>query len=459
MVFNSLIFLFGFLPIVYILYRIVPGNQTKNILLLVFSLIFYSWLNPAALICLLLSIAWNYLTGLELEKQEEGKRRKFTLYTAVAVNLLILGVFKYTNFILGIFTGNPNELELMLPVGLSFFTFMELSYLFDVYNHTTPASHNLLEYSLFVSFFGKINMGPIVSYHDMLPQLSQRTLDKRKVGIGFLLLVKGLVKKVVLADNFAIVFGDLHASTSVIGSWLYAITYLLQLYYDFSGYSDMAIGIGSMFGFDFGINFNHPLSAFSVQDFWRRWHISLSTWFRDYLYIPLGGSRVPQSKYIRNIFIVWFCTGLWHGANWTFIVWGLYFGLFLLLERFVLHDFLEEHRSLGRVYTFVVAVIGFVFFFSPSISEAFGTLGHMIGIGAKGFFDGNARFQLWTHLILYITGFVFTYNIFENIQAMILKRYKAVGQKAMLILYSLAFIICIAFIVGSTYQSFLYSAF
>ena len=457
MVFNSLLFLFGFLPIVYLLYRFIANDGAKNILLLVFSLIFYSWLNPVALVALLLSIAFNYVTGLQLEQLQDSKRRKQALVVSVIVNLLILGVFKYTNFILNTF--GSEGIDIMLPVGLSFFTFMELSYIFDVYNHTSQASHNIIEYALYVSLFPKINMGPIVSYHEMQPQLKHRTIERKEVGTGWLLLIKGLFKKVILADNFAIVFASLASSKSVIGTWLMAITYLLQLYYDFSGYSDMAIGIGKMFGFDFGINFDHPLSAISVQDFWRRWHISLSTWFRDYLYIPLGGNRKGQNAYIRNILIVWLCTGIWHGANWTFILWGLYFGALLLLERFVIGDFLKQNEGVSRVYTFIVAVIGFVFFFSPTLIESFQNLGRMIGIGAQGFIDGKAIFELWTHLILYIVGFIFTYDIFENVQAYVLVKYKKLGQRIMLAMYSIVFLLCVAFIVGSTYQSFLYSAF
>ena len=353
-----------------------------------------------------------------------------------------------------------SNLKIALPVGLSFFTFSELSYIFDVYNGKSKPQKNIILFTLYVSFFGKISMGPIVSYHEMEDQLTNRTLSKAQYASGMVLFGKGLIKKVLLADQLSYVYSILQNNTSTLGVWLLAICYMLQIYFDFSGYSDMAIGLSRFFGFDFKPNFDHPYTATSVQDFWRKWHISLSQWFRDYLYIPLGGNRVDKNTYIRNIFIVWFCTGLWHGANWTFILWGLYYGCLLLLEKFFLREKLEKlPKPISHIYTLLVVLIGWVFFMSPNITTAFAILGKMIGIGATTFANNQAKFMLKSYFILFVLAILLSTKVYDRIQIFVHNQYKMKSVYTTWTIYIILLIVCIAFIVGGTYHSFLYFAF
>lgn len=459
MVFTDLIFLFCFLPISVLLTKQIRNIKLQNILLVVFSLLFYAWSNPIYVVLLILSILWNYFTAFELEAQEDEKTKKILLIVSVVVNLFILGFYKYTGFLMDILHIQSN-LKIALPVGLSFFTFSELSYIFDVYNGKSKPQKNIILFTLYVSFFGKLSMGPIVSYHEMEDQLTNRTLSKAQYASGMVLFSKGLIKKVLLADQLSYVYSILQNNTSTLGVWLLAISYMLQIYFDFSGYSDMAIGLSRFFGFDFKPNFDHPYTATSVQDFWRKWHISLSQWFRDYLYIPLGGNRVDKNTYIRNIFIVWFCTGLWHGANWTFILWGLYYGCLLLLEKFFLREKLEKlPKPISHIYTLLVVLIGWVFFMSPNITTAFTTLGKMIGIGATTFANNQAKFMLKSYFILFILAILLSTKVYDRIQIFVYNQYKMKAVYTTWTIYIILLIVCIAFIVGGTYHSFLYFAF
>lgn len=459
MVFTDLIFLFCFLPISVLLTKQIRNIKLQNILLVVFSLLFYTWSNPIYVVLLILSILWNYFTAFELEAQDDEKTKKILLIVSVVVNLFILGFYKYTGFLMDILHIQSN-LKIALPVGLSFFTFSELSYIFDVYNGKSKPQKNIILFTLYVSFFGKISMGPIVSYHEMEDQLTNRTLSKAQYASGMVLFSKGLIKKVLLADQLSYVYSILQNNTSTLGVWLLAISYMLQIYFDFSGYSDMAIGLSRFFGFDFKPNFDHPYTATSVQDFWRKWHISLSQWFRDYLYIPLGGNRVDKNTYIRNIFIVWFCTGLWHGANWTFILWGLYYGCLLLLEKFFLREKLEKlPKPISHIYTLLVVLIGWVFFMSPNITTAFTTLGKMIGIGATTFANNQAKFMLKSYFILFILAILLSTKVYDRIQIFVYNQYKMKAVYTTWTIYIILLIVCIAFIVGGTYHSFLYFAF
>lgn len=459
MVFTDLIFLFCFLPISVLLTKQIRNIKLQNILLVVFSLLFYAWSNPIYVVLLILSILWNYFTAFELEAQDDEKTKKILLIVSVVVNLFILGFYKYTGFLMDILHIQSN-LKIALPVGLSFFTFSELSYIFDVYNHKSKPQKNIILFTLYVSFFGKISMGPIVSYHEMEDQLTNRTLSKAQYASGMVLFSKGLIKKVLLADQLSYVYSILQNNTSTLGVWLLAICYMLQIYFDFSGYSDMAIGLSRFFGFDFKPNFDHPYTATSVQDFWRKWHISLSQWFRDYLYIPLGGNRVDKNTYIRNIFIVWFCTGLWHGANWTFILWGLYYGCLLLLEKFFLREKLEKlPKPISHIYTLLVVLIGWVFFMSPNITTAFSTLGKMIGIGATTFANNQAKFMLKSYFILFVLAILLSTKVYDRIQIFVYNQYKMKAVYTTWTIYIILIIVCIAFIVGGTYHSFLYFAF
>lgn len=459
MVFTDLIFLFCFLPISVLLTKQIRNIKLQNILLVVFSLLFYAWSNPIYVVLLILSILWNYFTAFELEAQDDEKTKKILLIVSVVVNLFILGFYKYTGFLMDILHIQSN-LKIALPVGLSFFTFSELSYIFDVYNGKSKPQKNIILFTLYVSFFGKISMGPIVSYHEMEDQLTNRTLSKAQYASGIVLFSKGLIKKVLLADQLSYVYSILQNNTSTLGVWLLAISYMLQIYFDFSGYSDMAIGLSRFFGFDFKPNFDHPYTATSVQDFWRKWHISLSQWFRDYLYIPLGGNRVDKNTYIRNIFIVWFCTGLWHGANWTFILWGLYYGCLLLLEKFFLREKLEKlPKPISHIYTLLVVLIGWVFFMSPNITTAFSTLGKMISIGTTTFANNQAKFMLKSYFILFVLAILLSTKVYDRIQIFVYNQYKMKAVYTTWTIYIILLIVCIAFIVGGTYHSFLYFAF
>lgn len=459
MVFTDLIFLFCFLPISVLLTKQSRNIKLQNILLVVFSLLFYAWSNPIYVVLLILSILWNYFTAFELEAQDDEKTKKILLIVSVVVNLFILGFYKYTGFLMDILHIQSN-LKIALPVGLSFFTFSELSYIFDVYNGKSKPQKNIILFTLYVSFFGKISMGPIVSYHEMEDQLTNRTFSKAQYASGMVLFSKGLIKKVLLADQLSYVYSILQNNTSTLGVWLLAISYMLQIYFDFSGYSDMAIGLSRFFGFDFKPNFDHPYIATSVQDFWRKWHISLSQWFRDYLYIPLGGNRVDKNTYIRNIFIVWFCTGLWHGANWTFILWGLYYGCLLLLEKFFLREKLEKlPKPISHIYTLLVVLIGWVFFMSPNITTAFSTLGKMISIGTTTFANNQAMFMLKSYFILFVLAILLSTKVYDRIQIFVYNQYKMKAVYTTWTIYMILIIVCIAFIVGGTYHSFLYFAF
>ena len=454
MIFNNVFFIFCFLPLSILLFQYLPTARLKNVSLLCMSLLFYAWNNPVSLILLLLSLVWNYCSGLQLDLETNTKKRKLIFWISVLFNLGILSIYKFA----GLWFEQADTL--MIPMGLSFFTFTSISYLADVYTCRTMAQKNWLSFSLYISFFGKMAMGPIVPYHEMASQLEVNPLQKENLGEGLALFTKGLIKKVLLADSFARLFTILAINQSVVGTWLYAISYMLQIYFDFSGYSDMAIGISRIFGFQIRPNFNHPYIAKNIQDFWRRWHISLSQWFRDYVYIPLGGNRQGTKKYIRNILIVWLCTGIWHGTNWTFIVWGFYYAFFLLLEHFWLKKYLDKcPRILQHLYTLMVVLIGWVFFMSPDLASASQTLMRMFGVQAQGFVNQEALYILTSHLILFLLGILFSSTIYDRIRIYLFNSFKNSMIDLSVLVYSICFIVCIAFLIGSTYQSFLYGAF
>ena len=469
MAFNDISFLFIFFPAALLLHAVMP-MVGKNILLLILSLIFFAWGSPEYVLLLILSIVFNYFTGLQMGKQKEEKDEKglqFTLWSAVIVNLLLLGFFKYWGFVLS----NVNALlgtsipvrQLSMPLGISFFTFSILSYLFDVYRDKAPAAKNILDFSLFVAFFPKLVSGPIVQYADFAAQIHDRKLTQAKFGAGCRLFLIGLAKKVLLSNTIGTTFYAVTAlapdAISVVTAWLGAISYSLMLYFDFSGYSDMAIGIAQMFGFNFNKNFDYPYLFASVSEFWRRWHISLGAWFRDYVYIPLGGSRVEQKKIIRNLLIVWGLTGIWHGANWNFIFWGLFHGGILLLEKFVLKSFLEKVPKFLKIpATVILVIIGWVFFFSPDLGSAFLWLGRMFGIGAHGFLDPTAVYYFSASSTILAIGAIAAYPIGAKLGNNVYHWGKTAVALSVL-WFGLLLILCIAGMMSSTYSSFLYFQF
>ena len=386
MVFSSLEFICIFLPAVFLLYTAIPNHRARNILLIIASLIFYAYGEIIYVLLMIFSSILNYACARWVAAGQG--RNKAALVTAVVVNLGILGVFKYTGMLVGTFndiTGLAVPVpQIALPIGISFFTFQALSYVIDVYRGNVGVQKNYLSILLYISFFPQLIAGPIVKYRDINEQISERHQDIVKIARGLRRFICGLCKKVLIANTMGaiadIMFAQELGGLSALSAWLGAIAYLFQIYYDFSGYSDMAIGLGLMFGFEFKENFNYPYSAVSVKDFWRRWHISLSTWFKEYLYIPLGGNRKGKGRAALNRIIVFFCTGLWHGASWTFVLWGLWHGLFLLLEEYV-PAMRKLPKFIGHIYSILVVMFGFVLFRADTIGYGFGYIGRLFSGG------------------------------------------------------------------------------
>lgn len=374
MVFSSLTFLCIFLPATYIIYTILPSLEIKNILLILVSLLFYAYGEPIYVLLMIGSACFNYLCARFIAKFPEKK--KIFLIAGVGINLGILGVFKYISFFLSICTKlfgiQFSDPGIALPVGISFFTFQALSYVIDVYKGTVMVQKSFQKVLLYIAFFPQLIAGPIVKYKDISKEIDNRKQDPSEAALGMRRFICGLGKKVLIANTMGQVadqiFAAEYSQVNILVAWLGAISYLMQIYYDFSGYSDMAIGLGKMFGFHFKENFQYPYGADSIQDFWRKWHISLSSWFKEYLYIPLGGNRKGKVRTCTNKMIVFFCTGLWHGANWTFIVWGLYHGMFLLLEEYI--PVLKKlPRVIAHIYTLLVVTIGFVIFRADTLFQ------------------------------------------------------------------------------------------
>ena len=467
MAFHDLSFLFILFPAVLLAHKVMPWKG-KNLVLLLFSLLFYAWGEPRYLVLLGLSIVFNYFSGLAIgayRAAEQPGRARYVLVSAVAVNLLLLGFFKYAGFLLD----NLNALlglelsmpAMSMPLGISFFTFSILSYLFDVYREKASVAENILEFSLFVTFFPKLVSGPIVPYAKMQEQIRARTIKAPFFGQGCRLFLIGLAKKMLLSNNLGTTFYALSAleGGSVVSAWLGAVCYSLMLYYDFSGYSDMAIGIARMFGFDFDKNFDYPYISSSVSEFWRRWHVSLGAWFREYVYIPLGGSRVGTAKTIRNLCVVWLLTGIWHGANWTFILWGVYYGALLILEKFVLRDLLDKiPAAIRRVFTLVLVVIGWVFFFSPDLGSALAWLGRMFGIGSAGVLDATAGYYLGSSWLLVLLGILGATPLCANVGGNVYRGRK-LPVALSVVWFGMLLVLSIAGMMTGTYSTFLYFQF
>lgn len=382
MVFSSLVFLCVFLPIVFILHTAIRQIKVRNALLIAASLLFYAYGEPVFVLLMIFSSLINYGCALIIDRKQ--KAGKAVLIINIVFNLGMLVFFKYTPFLVG----TVNEVcslkipvpEITLPIGISFFTFQALSYVMDVYKHKVNAQKNYFNVLLYISFFPQLIAGPIVKYKDISKEISQRKVTIDDACNGLRRFIFGLAKKVIIANTMALAADNIFAASAeqinMLSAWIGALAYMFQIYYDFSGYSDMAIGLGKMFGFHFKENFLYPYSADSVQDFWRRWHISLSSWFKEYLYIPLGGNRKGRARTCVNKIIVFFFTGLWHGANWTFVLWGLYHGMFLLFEEYV-PKIKKLPKFIRHIYTLLVVCVGFVIFRADSISQGFFMIGKM----------------------------------------------------------------------------------
>lgn len=403
MLFSSIPFIYYFLPCVLIAYFIVPRN-IKNLVLLLASLVFYAWGEPAYVFLMAGSILMGYVFGILIEKYKS----RLWLIVSVAISLGILGYFKYANF----FVENVNavtglsiaSLNIVLPIGISFYTFQLVSYLIDVYRGDVKAQRNLITLATYITMFPQLIAGPIVRYADVEGELRERTITSEKIAYGIRRFVLGLSKKILIAN----VLGEFCATfkaadePSVVFYWAYAIAVSLQIYFDFSGYSDMAIGLGSILGFRFVENFNYPFISKSITEFWRRWHMSLGTWFRDYVYIPLGGSRCGTLRNMLNLFIVWCLTGLWHGAEWTFVAWGLYFGVLLIIEKQFLYKWLQKTKIAGYVYACVITLFSFVIFDAVSLNVGMETLGKMFGAGSLPVINGTTLYYLGSYAVIFV---------------------------------------------------------
>lgn len=377
MVFSSAIFLFIFLPIVLGANCLIK-KEYSNYLLLIASLFFYAWGEPVLVLVMIFSVVLNWAIGILVGKYE-GVLKKLFLAAGIVCSLLVLGYFKYANFLISIINSALGEdrigsLNLVLPIGISFYTFQAISYIIDVYRGDVKETKKFVNIALYISFFPQLIAGPIVKYKDINEQIESREISYEKIAAGFKRFVYGLGKKVLLANIMGECVDTIYAlDISVVGwnmAWVGAVCYMFQIYYDFSGYSDMAIGLGKMFGFDINENFNYPYLSKSITEFWRRWHISLGTWFREYVYIPLGGNRRGIFRTYINLWIVFFLTGLWHGASYTFIVWGLYHGLFMCIERGFLKKYLDKSRVISWVYSMVIVLFGWVIFRAPTLTYA-----------------------------------------------------------------------------------------
>ena len=468
MLFSSIVFLFSFLPAVMILYYLLPV-RFRNVILLLASLVFYAWGEPVYLFLMLLSILFNYFSGLDIARNLQDKRAaKRSLVFNLIINLAVLGFFKYEGFVLdtlnGILPVHISSHALPLPIGISFYTFQILSYIIDVYRGNVKVQTNLPNFALYVTMFPQLIAGPIVQYADVDEQLASREISRTKFGEGSMYFIRGLAKKVLLANTSGMIFTEVSGlakdNIAVMTAWLGAFAYMFQIYFDFSGYSDMAIGLGKMFGFEFNMNFNYPYVSKSITEFWRRWHISLSSWFRDYVYIPLGGNRVSKIKHIRNLLIVWFLTGLWHGAAWNFVAWGLYYGVILIIEKYLLSPVLDRLPDVVRhIYSIVLVVIGWVLFFSSSFGQAADYIRVMFGAGAHGFADRESMYLLTSNLILWLILIFGSTPLVHFRYEHMLRSKKWNTTIINSVVYAALFIVCIAYLVTETYNPFLYFRF
>ncbi len=464
MVFSSITFLFYFLPITLAIYYIVP-NKFKNFILLLASFVFYFFGEPTYVLLMASSIVITYIFGRLIDKYMETVYSKIFLIVSLIISVGLLVYFKYANFLIeNINLWLKNKIDFIyvaLPIGISFYTFQMISYLVDVYRKEAKVQKNILKLAMYVSLFPQLIAGPIVRYTTIDGQIDGRTHTMQKFALGVRRFIIGLSKKVLIAN----VLGELVINTfassqemSILYYWLYAIATMLQIYFDFSGYSDMAIGLGKMFGFDFLENFNYPYIAKSITDFWRRWHISLSSWFRDYIYIPLGGNRTSRLKWIRNILIVWFLTGLWHGAAWNFIIWGLYFGILLIIEKLFLQKILDRvPKVISHIYTLLIVMISFIIFSGESTKEILQNIGGLVGIGNIPLVSPESIYYLKSYIIVIIIAIVSATPLLKNIANS--KKIEKVARTLEPLFLLVLIIVCTSYIVDGSFNPFLYFRF
>ena len=466
MLFSSLSFLFVFLPLVLVVYYLVP-KRLKNAVLLAFSLVFYFVGEQELLLLMLLSALLDFFCSLAIERFR-GKRNLMRLFLMLSIlgNLTLLGYFKYADLLIksinAILDTQLHFLDIALPIGISFFTFQTMSYTFDVYRGDVKAETNFLDFFTYVTLFPQLIAGPIVRYQSIAVELKNRGVSFAGFGSGVSRFCIGLGKKILIANTMAgacRIYGQMPEKT-ILFTWVYAIAFTLQIYFDFSGYSDMAIGLGKMFGFTFPENFNYPYIAKSATEFWRRWHITLGSWFRDYVYIPMGGNKVPVIRYIVNILIVWFLTGLWHGAAYNFILWGLYYGVLLLLEKFLLKGLLQKGKIIPHLYLLFITIIGFIIFDASSIKDAVYTCGRLLGIGAA-FTTIASTYYTKSYALIIIIASILSTPLLRNVY-----HAAARNEKAVVVRNVLEPVVCIvilavstAYLVDGSYNPFMYFRF
>ena len=464
MIFSSIPFLFFFFPLFLLIYYIAPF-KIKNIILLVFSLIFYAWGEPVYIVLMFFSSIVDYINGRMIEKHSENKRKKkMFLIFSIIINIALLGFFKYSDFLIqsinSVFKTSIPLLELGLPIGISFFTFQTMSYSIDVYRGNVKAEKKFLDFMTYVTMFPQLIAGPIVRYQTVSEELKTRTINFENFVNGFMRFLQGLFKKVLIANNVGYVWSlisETPAEISMLTAWLGIIMFALQIYFDFSGYSDMAIGMGKMLGFNYPENFNYPYISKSITEFWRRWHMTLSGWFKDYVYISLGGSRVKKILNIRNIFIVWVLTGIWHGAAWNFALWGLYFAIILIIEKFILKNILEKLPNLFKhIYALFLILVGWLIF-------AFDDMGNLKEYAISMFLNENIidiEFMqyLTENFIIMIIAIILTMPIYPYLKERMEFKSK-IGKILVVAMYLTLFILVISMLVSDTYNPFLYFRF
>lgn len=460
MLFSSLIFLYAFLPAVLLLYYLAP-RKARNFILLLASLFFYGWGEPRYLILILVSIAFAYGAGLLLDRFAGQKAAKYILIGALVFHLGALGVFKYADLLIstvnGIFGASVPLWRLALPIGVSFYTFQILSYLVDLYRGRVQVQKNPLSFGMYVVLFPQLIAGPIVRYQDIEVELRNRKITTDLAYSGARRFLFGLGKKVLLANNLAMVPAAYRASAdpTVLMAWLSAAAYMLQIYYDFSGYSDMAIGLGRLLGFNFPENFDYPYTSTSLTEFWRRWHMTLGSWFRDYVYIPLGGNRVSKWKWIRNICVVWGLTGLWHGAGWNFLLWGLSFAVLLLAEKMWYGNALKKHPAVGHIYVLLAVLLTFVLFGGNSFSEITEDLCRMFGFGGLSLWNRESFYLLRSDALL----FLFSCIGATSLPASLCRKHEAKLNWIEPIFLAVLLLLSTAFLVDGSFNPFLYFRF
>lgn len=486
MVFSQLTFLYYFLPIVMIVYFF-ASDKIRNVLIFITGLLFYAWGEPFYVCLMLLSTAIDYTAGRLMAKyDDDNKKRKICLIVSVCMNVGLLAIFKYSDFLIDSFNGvfgtsitNPvvlvnkalnslyplglNEKRVELPIGISFYTFQSMSYTIDLYLRNIKVQKSFLNFASYVSLFPQIVAGPIVRYEDVANELESRTVNIAKISAGIGLFVKGLAKKVLLANNIGMVWTEIKAmdysTISVATAWLGIIAFAFQIYFDFSGYSDMATGLGKMLGFEFPKNFDHPYISKSISEFWRRWHITLGSWFRSYVYIPLGGNRNGNFKTYRNLFITWALTGLWHGASWNFILWGLFFGVLIIIERLGFGKILEKLPSaVSMLYTFVMVLFGWVLFDTDTLADAGRYYAAMFGAGGS-LVDSYARYTIASNAVMLTLCILISGGLGSRLISFCEEKNKRASAVAGVAVKIGGLLICTAYLVGATYNPFLYFRF